>query len=607
MRRLKTLLLLTTVMVLSSLPIGCRDEGDPEYWLDQMYDRPWREKSLKVLNDIFNRAMQDNNSDFTSPKVKEVTDLMLPKLVKGFNDFTRDKFNRKEIIKLLAQMRDERAAPVFMQGLKLKETSDAMMFEVSANALGRLAYEAAIPELLTAHKEITAARDRRPGAPFTPSENEIEQAIISASSRIVNKKPATPHKGPVVEMLCTIAETSDEFQELRLNMKALQGLGRIGDASAVPTLIKGIAMKGKRQPIGLGKIAFAALQQIHDRDAVVDAIIAFSNQKDESFNTYYKRERTIDPLMKNPNWYRQEAVSFIGVLNYSSPKVIAFLESELNHLTPDADDTKSEKIEGLPVAFYADGWAMVRRNWAAVSLSLLAHKPILKVIKSRMSGKKKPDPEEAVGYVQAMGNLQYPKESCNVLLKTAKAGDDSMRDKAYYTASMMCGKAFTKAVTASHDKINCKKILKQRYPRGYDEEEEKQTLNECNIMKKRLLNYKANFEFGEQCGDDIDCYIKVVDAKTDPHKERAIFSLYRMARDNPAVQDKVVAALSKNLGNPSKTAMKASVRVLDQLTPKGNENLVKRIQEVYREIQLTYKAEARMLESFIGRVRNRAR
>ena len=39
----------------------------------------------------------------------------------------------------------------------------------------------------------------------------------------------------------------------------------------------------------------------------------------------------------------------------------------------------------------------------------------------------------------------------------------------------------------------------------------------------------------------------------------------------------------------------------------GEDQLVKRIQQVYREIHLTYKAEARMLEAFIGRVRNRAR
>ena len=36
---------------ISIFAASCRDEDDAEYWLDQMYDRPWREKSLKTLID----------------------------------------------------------------------------------------------------------------------------------------------------------------------------------------------------------------------------------------------------------------------------------------------------------------------------------------------------------------------------------------------------------------------------------------------------------------------------------------------------------------------------------------------------------------------------
>jgi hypothetical protein len=114
-------------------------------------------------------------------------------------------------------------------------------------------------------------------------------------------------------------------------------------------------------------------------------------------------------------------------------------------------------------------------------------------------------------------------------------------------------------------------------------------------------------EYGEGCGDNLDCFTKTVDAKTDPNKERAIYSLYRIARDDETKRKQVVEVLSRNLNNPNKGAMRASVFALDHLTPKGDEQLVKRIQQVYKEIHLTYKAEARMLEAFVGRVRNRAR
>ena len=55
-------------------------------------------------------------------------------------------------------------------------------------------------------------------------------------------------------------------------MKAVKALGQLGDAAAVPTLIRAIAMMGEVQKVGLGPFAFVALQQIMDRDAVVNAI-----------------------------------------------------------------------------------------------------------------------------------------------------------------------------------------------------------------------------------------------------------------------------------------------------------------------------------------------
>jgi hypothetical protein len=571
-----------------------------------MYDRPWREKSLKTLNEIFSKKMQENNNDLNSPAVKQLVDVMVPELIKGFNEFTRDKFNRTEIIKLLAQMKDPRAVDVFLEGLSSAEAGDAMMFQVSASAVQRQGAEQALPKLLAAHQKIIADRSRRPGAPFTNSENEIEQAVISAASGIIVKNPGAGQKTAVVKMLCDIAETSDELQELRLNMKALKELGRIGDATAIPTLIKGIAFKGKRQPIGLGQVAFSALLQIHNRDAVVDAMLNFAKREDKAFNKFYEREMQSDPLMANPTWYIQQTDVVFGMLNYAAPKVISFLEGELDHNEPDALDEATSKLD-LQVQFDPGGWAMMRRNWAAVALGELAYKPLLKTIKNRMTFKKgKLDLglEEAVGYVRALRLLLYPEDSCDILLKTAKGADDSMRDKTYYNASLMCGDAFLTAIKKAHNKIDCDKIVAQRFPGDSGTEDEKKAAqNECDIMKKRLSGYMDAISFGIKCGNNVECYAKVVEEKASPFKERAIYSLYRIARDNPGKREEVVKLLTKHLDNLS--GLNASVFALDRLTPNGDKALVERIQQVYKKTRLSYKAEARMLESFIGRVRNR--
>ncbi len=211
-------------------------------------------------------------------------------------------------------------------------------------------------------------------------------------------------------------------------------------------------------------------------------------------------------------------------------------------------------------------------------------------------------------FLSSEGVLLYPDESCDILLKTAKNADDSMRDKTYYNASLMCGQKFLDAIKKARDKVDCDQIVADRFPKGTGTDEEKKAAaNECDIMKKRLTKYMDAIAFGNKCADNVACYAKEVEAKASPFKERAIYSLYRIARDNPAKQKEVVALLIKNLDNPNKAAMNASVFALDRLTPNGSKALVERIQEVHRKIKLSYKAEARMLESFIGRVRNRGR
>lgn len=606
MKRLPIFLLLGAV-VFSSLVVGCRDENDPEYWLDYMYDRPWREKSLKTLNEIFNKAMQDNQSDVNSPAVKKLVDLMVPELIKGYKEFTRDKFNRTEIIKLLAQMKDPRAGEIFLDGLSSAEPGDSLTFQTAANAAARLGLEPAIGPILAAHQKIVTDRSRRPGATFTVSENEIEQAVISSLQTLLIKHPNTSQKSAVVKVLCDISETWDDLQELRLNMKALKALGKIGDPAAIPTLIKGIAFKGRRQPIGLGQIAFASLQQIPDRDKVVDAVLAFAKREDKSFNAFFKDELAMDPLMKNPTWYLQQAEVFFGMLNYPSPKVVEFLTAELNHTEPDALDEETAKME-LQIQFEATGWAAMRRNWAAVALAELQQKSALPIIAARLNGKDKLQPEEMVGYVRAMGLLLYPDESCGTLLKVAKEGDDSLRDKAYYNASLMCGKDFLTAIEKSISKIDCEKIVAERFPGESGTQEEKDgARNECNIMKNRLIEYADRIKFGMKCGQDVACYGKELESAKGNQKDRALYGLYMIARDNPGKKEEIIKLLIKNLDTPNKSAILTTASVLDKLTPNGGKELEAAIETVYKKIRASYKAEARELESVMGRIHARSR
>jgi HEAT repeat protein len=610
MKRKRSSLHVAVVVGVLSVAIGCSDVNDPDHWVGKMYDRPWREQALKNLNELFNRTMRDNGDELSNPNVKKFVDHILPQLLKAYDDFSRDRLNRLEIIKILAKMKDARAIRVFMDGLNFEPTDESETFEVCAGALSEQSVEEAIPKLLNTHDQINASRASRPGAPFSSTENEIELAVVTAASSILEDKPSSSYKERIVKILCNIAETSDELQDLRLNMKAMQGLGRIGEKAAIPSLVKGIAMKGKVQPIALGPIAVSALQQVRDRDAVAEAVIAFSKGTDASFNEFYKEELQSDPLMKNPLWSLQEGMNFLGTLNYGSPKVIGFLESELNHMEPDAADEKTAGVKDLELEYTAKDWAGMRRNWAAIALSRIAYKPVLDVIKSRMVFKKKKldlPMEEAMGYVQALGYLQYPKESCGLLLNVAENGEDNLRDKAYYNASLMCGGEFVKMLKKDIAKVDCNKIIKEKYPDGLEEDEEREVRKECDVMTRRIQGYIDRIEYGGKC-NDIACHGETLDDKSGANVERAIYSLYRIGRDEAGKTEQVVDVLAQKIDNPSMDAMQAFVFAVDHLTPKGGAKILKRVEEVAKRFsgQSTYKDRARLLDALAGHLRARS-
>ncbi|MBN2804992.1 MAG: hypothetical protein JXR91_17985 [Deltaproteobacteria bacterium] len=610
MRRTPIILLLTAMVLSVFVITSCRDETDPQYNVDLLYDRPWREQALKNIQDMFSKAMQENGNDLNNPKVKEITEVFIPGLTKAFMDFKRDPANRKIMIELLAQMNDPRASEVFLEGLTLENTASADMFTVAANAVQRQKMATAIPKLLEAWNKIKAARAAKPGGAFTPAENVIAQSFISSSSAIIVANPTASQKDAVVAALIELVDTPDTKQELRLNMTAMKALGRIGDAKAVPVLIRGIAQRGVRQPIALGEIAFSALQQIHDRDAVVNGILAFAKGEDKAFNAAYANELKNDPLMKNPLWFIQQATTFLGMLNYSSPKVLEFLKSEFNHMEPDELDTKTAGLELQVQLENAEAWAVMRRNWAAVALAQLGDTSIMDQLVDRIKfkGKSLDIPlEEAVGYFQAMGDLLVPEKACPVMKKAVAGADDSLRDKLFYNASKMCGTEFNAPMDSAIKKIDCKKIVKERFQGEGSEEEVKQATNECQVMIKRIEEYKDRIKFGEECKENLDCYLKVIADYSNKNVERAILTAYRIARDDNSKRDKVVNVLIDNLGNPSKVAVTSSIMALDHLTPKGGEQLVEKIKDVYANFarQSTYKDRARLLEAFIGHVRCR--
>lgn len=100
------------------LVVGCADEKEPKTWAGRLEDPAQRAPAIKRLDQFFNDAMSTSGDDRNAPKVKAVVDVDVEPLTKTYVAGGLDDKTRKDLIKLLADMADVRAAPAYAKAFK---------------------------------------------------------------------------------------------------------------------------------------------------------------------------------------------------------------------------------------------------------------------------------------------------------------------------------------------------------------------------------------------------------------------------------------------------------------------------------------------------------
>jgi hypothetical protein len=105
----------TVTAVVATSVVGCKDESQPEYWIDKLSDRAWQANSVKRLEQFFEDTFTRSNKDVNSADVKALADKVVEPLtnlyVNSYGDL--DEKTRESIIKLIASFRDKRGEPAF--------------------------------------------------------------------------------------------------------------------------------------------------------------------------------------------------------------------------------------------------------------------------------------------------------------------------------------------------------------------------------------------------------------------------------------------------------------------------------------------------------------
>lgn len=108
----------TSVAVVASALVACADENDPKTWVKRLDDPAQRTPAIKKLNEMFDSAMSNSGNNRDDAKVKALVDDSAEALAKTYVAGNLDEKTRKDLMKLLAEMGDPRAAPAFAKAFQ---------------------------------------------------------------------------------------------------------------------------------------------------------------------------------------------------------------------------------------------------------------------------------------------------------------------------------------------------------------------------------------------------------------------------------------------------------------------------------------------------------
>ncbi|MCA9581532.1 MAG: HEAT repeat domain-containing protein [Myxococcales bacterium] len=277
------------LVLLASLvlfPACHADENDPAGQAKELSDPVRREYATGNLQRLYTSALGQHGGDRNAPPVKAIADASVEQLVKTYVDHPEDTQNGTHIIRLLAEMRDPRALPAFLQALKWRAEVNEEHAQTAAEVLPKIQWSEAqksqiVQALGEALERVTGARG---------ADNRMRNAFIRALGDFGDKA--------AVPALTTIALRQSEEQNFLFNRLAIEQLGKIGDPASVPTFLKGLVLFSPSNPgMRVNDVAAEALVRI-GRPAfqpLVDMMEGKNDEVNALARAYIEAVRQRDP------------------------------------------------------------------------------------------------------------------------------------------------------------------------------------------------------------------------------------------------------------------------------------------------------------------------
>jgi len=532
----------SSAAVLATTLVACKDESQPEYWVDKLSEPSWRSRAVVRLQQFFEDAVTKTNKDMKSAEVQDLIGKTVEPLTKTYVDSysDMDTKTRVALIKLLADFRDKRTEPAlkkaFDEFAKAPKTGkDDADIKWAARANEDLKLPGLADPMLQAFLKMRTST-MLGGVVY----KDLNESMIAARDKswvgpLIAKleAPMTP-PGPKDK------EVADDFRDqLFWQTTAAEVLGRLGDAQAVPVLMKVMLdpAKGNVQ-------ATAALALVKLGKPASDAATKLLKGEDENLVAFYKK-RVKDLGGEEPkgNPTVQTAAVILGTIGRQDalPAMLEVLKNEKDDVTKALIARELAKIPATP-----DSIAAFKAVYE--SLSLETEIP--------PAGKALEHLTEAASQFRDPGMVDW-------LLGRAEAAKGDADDR----KALQVAIALTAAKIAKPSQMGAAKAAIDKY--GTDVE--------------KALFVQAD-KVVKACGDKADCYLVEIQKPENQDKKNQFAGIkagYMLSiLGNEATRDQIVAALDK-INNAGVRFVAA--QAIDHLTPKGSKDVATKLNDIVQK------------------------
>ncbi|HEY8211125.1 MAG TPA: HEAT repeat domain-containing protein [Myxococcaceae bacterium] len=474
------------VLALAAALGGCKgDPSKPEYWEGKVKSARRTQDKARVFDDL--RASGKANASFK------------PWLVERLKEEKKAE-TRAAVARVLGGLKDPDTVQALGDAVDLgaSDTETSALNKAVAQAMTQIGGTAGVPTLLRMLK----AKD-----------SIVQVEAISALGSLRAKDAVEP----------LIAKAQDDTTEPFIIKKALQALGDIGDARAVPVLIKRMFQQHPRGQQFYGESSFSLFQI---GKPAADAVLPLLRGQDTALKSWAKDKGISEAALYS------KAAQVIGDLHDKRA------ESDLINRLSEKGDPEQQVYVRLTAS---DALGKLRSKDSV--------KPLLTFLPSE-------EPVEREKYCWALARIGG-RDALPGLQKAATVGLWPARQPAFAAIGL---------VGDERDKAALEKLKADEVARTTRECGEEPGLPGCGNPKgaaakhqQEIADWGAALDAARECSSDAACWTKKLEDKSPQVRQRAALELGRGGHAS------ATPALLKHLSDDNVEARQAAIQALDWL------------------------------------------